>query len=248
MDVEEYLNRLGIRQIREPSFEFLYEIQNRHLMTIPFEDLDIPEKRIELDLNKIYRKIIPTRRGGFCYELNGLFHWLLNSLGFKTDMLSARVFNSQTLIYGPEYDHMTLLVHLEKDYLTDVGFGDSFRIPIEMPACKVNDISGHYRIVNRDNESYELLKENENEQEILYSFTTIPRILNDFKNMCDFQQDSQTSHFRTRMLCTVATGSGRITLSNNSLTITENKSKTRLDFKSPEDFHFYLRKYFGIEL
>jgi arylamine N-acetyltransferase len=49
------------------------------------------------------------------------------------------------------------------------------------------------------------------------------------------------------MLCTIATETGRVTLSNNSLTITENDNKSKYDFKSPDDFNFYLKKYFGIE-
>jgi N-hydroxyarylamine O-acetyltransferase len=86
LQLQPYLNRIGIDKIKTPSLEFLTELQNRHLLSIPFEDLDIPEKMIELDLNKIYEKIIPAKRGGFCYELNGLFHWLLTSLRFKVDM------------------------------------------------------------------------------------------------------------------------------------------------------------------
>jgi N-hydroxyarylamine O-acetyltransferase len=162
MNYKDYLNRIGIKEIKKPSLEFLSELQNRHLLSIPFEDLDIPEKRIELDLIKIYDKIIPSKRGGFCYELNGLYHWLLTSLGFEADMLSARVFNTEQQKFGPEYDHMTLLVHLEKDYLTDVGFGDSFRLPIELPGGEVVDISGHYRIVKRGKEMFELKKKSEN--------------------------------------------------------------------------------------
>ncbi|MEB2297575.1 MAG: arylamine N-acetyltransferase, partial [Ignavibacteria bacterium] len=97
MDINLYLNRIDVRKIMEPSLAFLTELQNHHLLSIPFEDLDIPNRsRIELDLNKLYNKIILTGRGGFCYELNGLFYWLLTSLGFKVDMLSARVFNSKT--------------------------------------------------------------------------------------------------------------------------------------------------------
>jgi N-hydroxyarylamine O-acetyltransferase len=247
MNLQDYLNRIGIKQVKEPSLDFLSELQNRHLLSIPFEDLDIPERRIKLDLNRIYYKIIPTKRGGFCYELNGLFHWLLSSLGFKADMLSARVYNSQLKEFGPEYDHMTLLIHLDKDYLTDVGFGDSFRIPIEMPKGEVKDISGHYRIVKRNGKTHELQKGNGKDWEPQYSFTTIPGRFSDYKDMCDFQQDSPSSHFRTRMLCTIATETGRVTLSNNSLTITENDNKSKYDLKSPDDFNFYLKKYFGIE-
>ncbi len=220
------------------------------MLSIPFEDLDIPEKRIELDLDKIYEKIIPTKRGGFCYELNGLFHWLLTSLGFKVDILSARVFNAQKNEFGPEFDHMTLLVHfskIDKYYLTDVGFGDSFRIPIEIGGGEVNDVSGRYKI-KRGKNSLELQLENKNEWLPQYSFSLSPRKLADYKQMCNFQQDSPTSHFRTRMLCTIATERGRITLSNNSLTITEGQSKNKITFEGKEEFNAYLKNYFDIEL
>jgi N-hydroxyarylamine O-acetyltransferase len=250
LQLQSYLNRIGIDKIKSPSLEFLTELQNGHMLSIPFEDLDIPNKRIELELNKIFQKIIPTKRGGFCYELNGLFHWLLTLLGFKVDMLSAGVFNSQKKEFSPEFDHMTLLVHfskINKNYLTDVGFGDSFRKPIEIPGGEVNDISGHYRIKDENN-SLELQLENKNNWIPQYSFSLLPRKLADYKERCDFHQNSPVSHFRTRMLCTIATIRGRITLSNDSLTITEGNSKNKTNFKSREEFNFYLKKYFDIEL
>ena len=250
MQVQTYLNRIGINKIKTPSQEFLTELQNRHLLSIPFEDLDIPEKRIELDLNKIYQKIIPSKRGGFCYELNGLFHWLLSSLGFKVDMLSARVFNSQKNEFGPEFDHMTLLVQfpkIDKHYLADVGFGDTFRTPIEIYGGEVNDVSGHYRIKGGNNASV-LQLENENEWIPQYSFSLTPRKFSDYKQMCDFQQDNPASHFRIRKICTIATESGRITLSNYSLTIAEGKSKNKITFDDQEEFNTYLKKYFDIDI
>lgn len=249
MDTNFYLKRIGIDKIENPSPEFLAKLQNRHMLSIPFEDLDIPDReRIVLDLNKIYKKIIPAKRGGFCYELNGLFYWLLTSLGFKADMLSARVFNSRKNELGPDFDHMTLLVHLQKDYLVDVGFGDSFRIPVEMPDGEVIDVIGHYRIFKNENGIFELQRFENDNWEMQYCFKTIPRKLEDFNEMCAFQQDSPDSHFRTRILCTIATETGRITLSNNSLTITENGRKLKTEFKNPEDFYINLKKYFGIEL
>ena len=249
MNLNSYLSRIEIEKIKEPSLNFLSELQNKHLLSIPFEDLDIPDRnRIELDLQKIYQKIIPSKRGGFCYELNGLFHWLLISLGFNVEMLSARVYNSHSNEFGPEFDHMTLLVHLEKDYLTDVGFGDSFRIPIEMPEGDCQDVSGHYRIIKKGIELFELQRENGVDWEIQYSFSTIPRNFSDYKKMCAFQQDNPASHFRTRMLCTIATEKGRVTLSNNSFTISEKGIKKREELKSKEEFDFFLKKYFGIVL
>lgn len=249
LSVEKYLERIGIKKADDLSLEFLAELQLAHLYSIPFEDLDIPDRaRIILDIERLYNKIILNRRGGYCYELNGLFHWLLTNLGFKVDMLSARVYNHQKQELGPEFDHMTLLVHLDKDYLVDVGFGDSFRIPIEMPDGECTEISGRYKIFTVGGNGYELKRFEENEWKMQYSFTTIPRELRDYSEMCDFQQDSPTSHFRTRMKCTIATSTGRITLSDNSLTINENGKKRRIEISGSGQFFQILFEYFHIKL
>jgi N-hydroxyarylamine O-acetyltransferase len=249
MSVQKYLKRIGIEKVENPSLDFLAKLQPAHLYSIPFEDLDIPDRtRIILSNERIYNKIVPTKRGGFCYELNGLFHWLLTQLGFKVDLLSARVYNHQKQELGPGFDHMTLLVHLEKDYLVDVGFGDSFRLPIEMPSGECKDVSGHYRIYNIDSNNFELRRFEDDEWKLQYSFTTFPRNFSDYNDMCDFQQDSPTSHFRTRMKCTIATPTGRITLSNNSLTITRNGEKERSEITDNRQFLLLLFEYFGIKL
>lgn len=249
LSVEKYLERIGIKKVVKPSIVLLAELQLAHLYSVPFEDLDIPDRaRIILDIERIYKKIVPTKRGGFCYELNGLFHWLLTNLGFKVDMLSARVYNHQKLELGPEFDHMTLIVHLDKDFLVDVGFGDSFQIPVEMPDGEYVDISGRYKIFPTGGNGYQLKRFEENEWKLQYSFTTIPREFSDYSEMCSFQQDSPTSHFRTRMKCTIATPVGRITLSDSSLTITENGQKRKIDITSENDFFNLLYNYFGIKL
>ncbi len=249
MELKRYVDRIKIREIKNPSFEFLAELQNQHLLTIPFEDLDIPERaRIILDLERIYNKIIPTKRGGFCYELNGLFYWLLIQLGFRVEMLSARVYNHSKQELGPEFDHMAILVHLDRDYLTDVGFGDSFRKPIRMPDGEIRDASGHYRVIKTANDKFELQREDGNEWKIQHEFTLIPRKLSDYNAMCDFQQDDPNSHFRIRKTCTVATPNGRVTLSDSSLTITEKGVKTKIEMSSDGEFNSLLKKYFEIEL
>ena len=248
MNIKEYLNRIGFDYAENPTLDFLTKIQAKHLLTIPFEDLDIPSKRIELNLEKIYKKIILNKRGGFCYELNGMLHWLLTSLGFRVDMLSARVFNEEKQKFGREYDHMVLLAHLTDDYLVDVGFGDSFRNPIKMPDGEVEDVSGVYKIVLSGENIYELLHKNENGWQRQYSFSIEPKRFEDYREMCDYQQDSPDSHFRTRMVCTIATETGRITLSNNSLTITNGSTKTKTECNDKNEFDIMLKKYFGIVL
>jgi len=248
MNITEYLNRIGFDHAENPTLDFLTKIQAKHLLSIPFEDLDIPSKRIELNLEKVYKKIILNKRGGFCYELNGLLHWLLTSLGFSVDMLSARVFNASTNEFGPEYDHLVLLVHLDKDHIVDVGFGDSFRVPIEIPDGEVVDVSGRYKIFQNSDKVFELKQKKEESWHPQYIFSIDPKRFEEFSEMCAFQQKSPTSHFRTRMLCTLATETGRITLSNNSLTITDGDKKDRIEFSDKNDFHKLLRKYFAIDL
>ncbi len=51
------------------------------------------------------------------------------ALGFQVDLLSAAVAR-ETGGFGPDFDHLTLLVHLEQDWLADVGFGEAFRQPL----------------------------------------------------------------------------------------------------------------------
>jgi N-hydroxyarylamine O-acetyltransferase len=91
LNIEAYLRRIGIESNNLPVNEgSLRLLQRQHLLSVPFENLDIHWKRpIKVDVEKFYEKIVVNRRGGFCYELNGLFHELLKSLGFVSRMVSA---------------------------------------------------------------------------------------------------------------------------------------------------------------
>ena len=80
--VEEYLARIGYAGSIEPTTEGLRALHRAHMLTVPFENLDIGLKReISCDAESAVRKIVERRRGGFCYELNGAFAWLLRELG-----------------------------------------------------------------------------------------------------------------------------------------------------------------------
>ena len=147
MNLNSYLKRIKISQLEKPNLSFLSKLQEKHLYTVPFENFDIHQgEKILLNENRIYEKIVVKERGGFCYELNGLFCWLLRSLGFTVSIVSARVYIPTIDRFTPEFDHMALIVDLEKKYLVDVGFGDNFRKPIALPDGKSEDISGRYRL------------------------------------------------------------------------------------------------------
>src|SRR5437660_12879903 len=112
MDIQAYLQRIDYTGPLVPSAKTLRLLQVAHLRTIPFENLSIHSgEPIVLDDDALFEKIVRRRRGGFCYELNGLFAALLRALGFDVKMLSARVANDER-IFGPDFDHMALLVTL----------------------------------------------------------------------------------------------------------------------------------------
>lgn len=251
MNTRDYLDRIKISRVEEASHAFLARLQRQHLLTVPFENLDITKgQKIVLDESRLYNKIVVRRRGGFCYELNGLFSWLLRNLGFSVSIVSARVYDTAKDQFGPEFDHLVLLIHLEKTYLADVGFGDSFRTPIELPNGGVKDVSGRYRVfpLASGQDAYVVQEQGKDRWLSEYTFTTYPRELLDFAQMCVYHQTSSESHFTQLTVCTIATDQGRVTLSDNSLTITEGKAKRKMPVPSPEGYKRMLFEHFGVEL
>ena len=130
MDIEAYLDRIGYRGPRTATLDTLRDLHRAHLLSVPFENLDIQAGRpIVLDRERLFDKIVRRRRGGFCYELNGLLATFLEEMGFRVTLLSAGVAR-ETGGFSPEFDHLALCIHLESDWLADVGFGESILDPV----------------------------------------------------------------------------------------------------------------------
>src|SRR5438034_9997175 len=109
MDVQVYLQRINYAGPQAPTVESLRLLQMSHLFDVPFGNLSIHSgEPIVLEDSALFDKIVERRRGGFCYELNGLFTALLRALGFQVEMLSAQVANAEG-VFGPDFDHMVLL-------------------------------------------------------------------------------------------------------------------------------------------
>jgi len=240
-----------MNQVETPSFNFLAKLMIQHLISIPFENLDIDRKvEIRLDEKHLYKKIVVQGRGGFCFELNGLFAFLLKALGFSVTLASARVFKSDNYEYGPEFDHLILLVDLNGRYLVDVGFGELFRGPLSLPNDRSEDVSGEYRLFrSKETQNYYIAQKHvQNVWQPQYRFTEIPRKLSDFHDMCVYHQTSPDSHFTQKTICTFATKSGRKTLTDSELIVTTEKEKKNVKVSSREDFHLVLNEHFQIKL
>ncbi|MGB8887622.1 MAG: arylamine N-acetyltransferase [Candidatus Korobacteraceae bacterium] len=248
MDVEAYLRRIQYDGPREPSSITLGNLHRQHLFHVPFENLDIPlGTPIGLELPNLYQKIVVRRRGGFCYELNGLFAELLRAMGFRVEMLSARV-RREDGGFGPEFDHMLLKVALEEPWLVDVGFGDSFVDPIVFHAGGADQLNGHrYVVLAKGEEEWELMREDDKGQVPLYVFRDIPHPLSDYQGTCLFHQISPESHFTKSWICSRATSDGRITLANMRLIVTREGSREEVLLSTEGDLRRCLREAFGVE-
>lgn len=130
MNLQEYLHRIDYTPDVKTNLETLRGLQFAHMLTVPFENLDIGLNRpILLDEKSLWDKLITRQRGGFCYELNGLFAWLLKEIGFGVTYLNARDYHEKDGTFGIDFDHLTLMVHIPNEstrWLVDVGWGDSF--------------------------------------------------------------------------------------------------------------------------
>lgn len=132
-----YLRHLGLSASaasRPPELSLLRDLQVAHMIAVPFENLDVFHRRgVNTDVSTSLRKIVERRRGGWCFELNGAFGWLLRELGFEAVYVSCRVRGDDD--WGPELDHCALLVTIdEQPWFVDVGFGDSCMVPVPLRA------------------------------------------------------------------------------------------------------------------
>ena len=250
MDVAAYLHRIHYRGPLAPTAETLRALHLAHHLAVPFENLDIHlGQPIILDEARFYDKIVRRRRGGFCYELNGLFAALLRELGFDVTMLSARVIDTKPGTIGPEFDHLVLLVQLEERWLADVGFGESFREPLRLDdPGEQQPGKGAYQVF-RDGEVWKMMeKDVRGRLADGYLFTLQPRQLADFAGMCHYQQTSPDSHFTQKRICSLATPEGRVSLSDMRLIVTANGERSERELSGPADYAAALREHFGIEL
>ena len=205
MDVAAYLARIGA-----DATDPVPTLQHAHLRSVPFENLSIHlDGPLSLDPAALEDKIVGRRRGGFCYELNGLFSLLLAELGHTVELLSARVHGDAG--FGPPLDHLALRVG---DLLVDVGFGAHSVFPLRLDTeAEQRDPGGTFRIVPADHGERVVLKDGEP----AYLLENRPYELRDFEAMCWWQSHAPGLRFTTSVVCSRLTDTGRITLAGREI-------------------------------
>ncbi len=133
MELENYLQRIQYTGPVRPDLECLTAVHRHHVQSIPYEDLDVQLGRpLDLDLVRIRRKLIVERRGGWCYEMNGLLGWALAQIGFTVTRMTGGVLGSEQVdtAFG---NHLVLRIDLDgESWIADAGLGDALQEPIPL--------------------------------------------------------------------------------------------------------------------
>jgi N-hydroxyarylamine O-acetyltransferase len=243
IDVAAYLDRIGYTGAVDPSAETLAGLHRAHMQTVPFENLDLHlGERNVLDPDHTYDKIVRRRRGGWCFELNGTFARLLEALGFSVTRYSAEVVLSEP--GTPDFAHLTLRVDLDRPWLADVGFGDSFTEPLllDESGSQARERGRPYRLEPGDGRV--LLTQEGRPQ---YRFALDARQMHQFQGMCDALQ-TPPGHFTDAPICSMATADGRISLAGMRLITTAGEGRTERDLADGAERVAVLRDLFGIDL
>jgi N-hydroxyarylamine O-acetyltransferase len=241
-----YLARIGATRPPQADAATLRELQLRHLLTVPFENLSIHlGEPILLDPQSLVDKLVQRRRGGFCYELNGAFATLLAALGFQVTLLAARVFGAGRL--GPPFDHLALRVDLDRSrsWLVDVGFGRHSHYPLRLETrTDQPDPGGTFRLVDTADGDLDVLRDGQPQ----YRVEARPRTLGDFEPTCWWHQTSPRSHFTHGPVCSRLTETGRVTLSDRTLLHTTGDRRHERTLTSDAEVLATYRTWFGIVL
>lgn len=243
--VEAYLARISHPAVRAADRESLASVQDAHVRSVPFENLDIHlGVPLTLDVHGLFDKVVVRRRGGFCFELNGLFHALLASLGYDAWLVEARQLEGGGSL-GPRYDHARILTVVGGEtLLSDVGNGASPRGPIRL--VEEDQTIGHQRYrVRRHGDQLISDRFTDGEWQSGWTFDTQPRELTDLAERCHYHQHAPESHFTQKPLCSLVTEDGHVTLSDRTLIVTKDDERSE---SSVEDPLAVLRERFAIAI
>lgn len=253
MDMGRYLERISVAGPLPPTVETLQTLQRAQMLSVPFESYDCALGRpVSVDPEINYAKVVDRRRGGFCFELNGLFSQLLESLGFEVTLLSARPYSiGHEAEAEPEFAHLALLVPVDGErWLVDVGFGDGSLEPLSIDHPEDIRAGATHRIAPGVGDGpWSVLQTVKDDEAEAYFFTLEPRRLDDFRGMCESYSTSPESWFVTSPVCSMATPTGRVTLfQRNRLITTDAGVRTERPVENEADELEILRDRFGVDL
>ncbi len=245
-DLGRYLERIGYDGSLEPSLETLRALQRAHLRAIPYENLDIHlGTPIGLGASRAFAKLVTARRGGWCFEMNGLFAWVLEMLGYRVRMVAGAV-GRERVGEDAVGNHLVLLVDLGDLILTDVGFGDGPLEPLPLAEGGYRLGSFEFRI-ERSGEWW-TLRNHEHGGAPSFEFTLEPRELGWFAAKCQELQTSPASGFVQKTICQRYAGDTILSLRGAVLRTIDGAGPSEHVVGSAAEYDAVLRERFGLSI
>jgi len=243
-----YLRRIGVPANVVVDARGLRLLHRAHQMTVPFENLSIHlGEQISLSEDDLVAKVIGKRRGGFCYELNGMFALLLESLGANVTRVAVRVYGQDAKL-SPPFDHLALIVRASDGsgpWLADVGFGSHSDYPLHLDSRQDQaDPAGRFKLADAADGDIDVLKDDQPQ----YRIETRERSLADFVPTCWWQQTSPVSHFTQGTICSRLTEDGRVTITGRTLIRTSGGNRAEEQLASDDALLAAYRDEFGVSL
>ena len=252
INLDAYFERIGYRGARTPTLPVLNAIVRAHVEAIPFENLDVL-LRVPIDLSPeaIERKLVQGRRGGYCFEQNGLLLLVLEAMGFEVTPLSARVRYQRPRDFTPPRTHLFVRVELDDvSWLADVGVGAmSLTSAVRLDTAE-EQATPHEsrRIVREGPRLFHQVRLGDDWHDVSeFTLEEMPPIDRELANW--FTSTHPQSHFRSRLLVARAGPDGqRFTLLNRELThrLRGGASSVRL-IESPAELLEVLASRFGLD-
>lgn len=247
LDVDAYLQRIGIDDRPAPDLEALTQLQRAHMTHVPFEALDVFDRvPVRTDREWSIDKVVNQRRGGWCFELNGAFSALLIELGFDASLLGAAV-----LLDGPSVvvDHAMIEVPIDGTaYLVDVGFGDGFATPLELNRAGPQDgLVATFEFIPSSQGLTLTRHDADGVPEPQYRFKRTVRSVEEFAPASNMLWEDTSLHWSTKPFATrlVNGGPERISLLSDRLKRTTPDSETT-EPVDQDEWNGVLLEHFGI--
>lgn len=251
LDVDAYCARIHYTGPRTVSPTTLHGLHRAHTHTVPFENVDIHLGRPpSLETAALFSKIVARQRGGYCYELNGLFALLLQALGFQVQGLLARVLPAGAVSLLPRTHQLSLVTVTGEAWIADVGFGGhSPREPLRLtPDVVTPQGPDTFRLRQEAEQTFALQKVLAGHWQDLYVFTLEPFLPVDYLPLNHWHSTSPHSQFTQRKICTMPTATGRVVAVDMEFTIHTGQTTHRRQVQSLTEYVQWLEQYFGLKI
>ena len=248
MHLTDYFARIGYDGSPAADLATLQALSRLHPRAIPFENLDVQLKRpVSMEPEAVFDKLVTRRRGGWCYEMNGLLGWALSEIGFDVCRVVGGVMR-EAMGDGALGNHLCLVVRLDgQDYLVDVGFGGSqtaamviaegseAQAPFDLKLLPLED--GYWRMVQ-----YTLGKP--------FSFDFHPDRCDEalLAGKCIWQQTDPASVFVQNLVAQKRTGDAHVTLRGRVFTRLEAGAEDKRLLQSGVELVDVLQDEFGLDV